>query len=173
MVKRIVSKFKQFFYFGNRSFNDYRQFLKTAVDSGFLFLPLNEFRYKNNEKIICLRHDIDFSLNHSLKIARIENQANISATYFVLHTAKYFYRDISKHKINKSLISKLKYLQNTLGHEIGLHLDLMTIEKAYILNPDEYLKSLLRLLRDEGININGVAPHGSFLIRNYRKELTP
>jgi hypothetical protein len=170
MIKRIVTKLYRFFYFGNRKFNDYEHFLKSATNWGFQILPLNEFIKSNTEKIIGMRHDIDQSLNHSLNIAKIENQANVRATYFVLHTAKYFYTDISRKKINKKLISTLKYLQNDLGHEIGLHLDLMTIEKVYKFEPKEYLKNVLSLLRDEGIHINGVAPHGSFLIKTFRKN---
>lgn len=172
MVKKIVAKIKKFFYYGNRNFADYIKFLDEAKNNGFRFVPLKEFIKEREvgEKIIGLRHDVDSELNHALKIAEIEHRANIKATYFVLHTAKYFYKDIKNDILNDKIIKKLKCLQNTFGHEIGLHLDLMPIEIIYKKDPSLYLKQLLDYLKKEGINIIGVAPHGNLFHQLYRKE---
>lgn len=163
---------KRFFQFGNRTFEDYSNFLKKAKANGFEFVPLREFLFPKepNERKIGLRHDVDSELNHALKIARIEHAAGIKSTYFILHTAGYYYKDISKDKINERLIEKLVYLQNILGHEIGLHTDLMPIELVYKKDPDEYLKNILIHLRNNGINITGVAPHGNLFHHLYKRK---
>lgn len=167
---KYLNKVKRFFHFGNRTFVEYKNFLEKAKNSGFEFVPLRDFLEPRvpNEKIIGLRHDVDTELDHALKIAKIEHDAGIKATYFILHTTGYYSKDISKQKISRKLIGKLLYLQNTLGHEIGLHTDLMPIEIVYKQNPVNYLKKLLVHLRSNGINIMGVAPHGNLFHHIYR-----
>jgi len=172
MKNKILSKIRKFFYYGNRNFADYVKFLYKAKSNGFEFVPLMAFLNKRvpNEKIIGLRHDVDSELNHALKIAKIEHDLGIKSTYFVLHTASYFYKEISSGIINNKLIKKLLYLQDTLGHEIGLHIDLMPIEIVYKKDPVIYVKNLIGLLREKGINIIGVAPHGNLFHHVYRQK---
>lgn len=172
MSNKIFFKIKKFFYFGNRTYEDYIRFLESARKHHYKLVPLRELVDKVNpdEQIIGLRHDIDVSLDLAIKIATIEHRLNIRSTYFVLHTAKYFYKDIPNNKINKRLIRNLLYLQNTLGHEIGLHSDLVTTEYCYQLEPQSYLNKILAFLKSEGINISGIAPHGSLLKSYGRKQ---
>lgn len=172
MNNKYLTKIKRFFQFGNRSFRDYRLFIEKAKRNGFEFVPLMEFtkEKKLNEKIIGLRHDVDSELNHALKIAKIEHDLGVQATYFVLHTASYFYSNISKHRLNSKLIEKLVYLQDTLGHEVGLHIDLMPIEVIFKRDPIAYARNLIALLRDHGINIVGVAHHGNLFHHIYRNK---
>lgn len=172
MVKKYIFKIKKFFQFGNRTFNDYAQFLETAKANGCTFSPLKDFIKPriDGEKLIGLRHDVDSELDHALKIAKIEHDLEVKATYYVLHTAKYFYKDIEANLLQKGLIEKLLYLQNTLGHEIGLHIDLMPIEVVYKKDPLVYTQNLVSFLRSKGLNIVGVAPHGNLFKDIYRKK---
>ncbi|MFQ5650634.1 MAG: hypothetical protein ACE5IY_11890 [bacterium] len=168
---KYLAKIRRFFYYGNRSLQDYGKFLDEAKNHGFRFAPLKEFvkKREHNENIIGLRHDVDCSIDQAFKIAEIEHNANIQATYFVLHTAKYFYQDISKNILNKKLLKKLTHLQNNLGHEIGLHVDLMPIEFNHKKDPFMYLRRLLDCLKKKGINVVGVSPHGNLFHHLYRK----
>jgi len=171
-MKKYITKVKRFFQFENRTFKDYELFIEKAKYNGFEFVQLKEF-LKNkdaNEKIIGLRHDVDSELDHALKIAKIEHNLGVKSTYFVLHTASYFHVDLSKNTLNDKLIKKLLYLQNTLGHEVGLHIDLMPIEIIYKKDPYVFVKSLVGLLKEKGVNIIGVAPHGNLFHHIYRQN---
>lgn len=172
MSNKYINKIKKFFQFGNRTFKNYRLFIEKAKNNDFEFIPLMEFVKHRvpDEKLIGLRHDVDSELNHALKIAKIEHDAGVKATYFVRHTASYFHKNISSNKINDKLLKKLKYLQNTLGHEIGLHTDLMPIEFIYKKDPVLFVKELINLLKDNGINIVGIAPHGNLFHHIYRQK---
>ena len=63
------------------------------------------------------RHDVDFSPQRSLKIAQIENELGISAYYFVLLRSDFY--NLLEHEISQ-IFRKII----TLGHTIGLHLDI-------------------------------------------------
>ena len=86
MPNKIVIKLKKFFEFGNRTFDDYFQFLESARSSGFQLVPLKEFIKKKEagEKSIGLRHDVDASIDWAIKLAVMENKQGIRSTYFVV-----------------------------------------------------------------------------------------
>jgi len=65
----------------------------------------------------CLwRHDIDFSLNRGLALAKIEHEIGIKATYFLNpHCEFYNLAEAGQHAIVKEILS--------LDHDIGLHFD--------------------------------------------------
>lgn len=172
MTPSFIIKIFRFFHFGKRKFTDYKNFLEKAQKSGFVFVPLKELANSKiqHEKVIGIRHDVDNDLDHAFKIAKIEHDLGIKSTYLILHTSKFFFKDISKGKINESLIKKLQFLQNSLGHEIGIHMDLMPIEIIYKKNPFEYLKNLIDLLRSNEINIKGVSPHGNLFKNIYKSK---
>ena len=68
------------------------------------------------KKFIILRHDVDFSLDYALEMAKKETQENIRSTYFIL-LHSFFYNPFDEK--NTSNIKKI----SKLGHEIGLHYD--------------------------------------------------
>jgi len=114
---------------------------------------LDEFTSANT---ICIRHDVDYSLDHAVKFARWENDRGIHSTYFVLHTA-YYYRDRDK-------LHEQMGLLETYGHEVGLHLD--AVNQSVVENHPHYdaaaiiLKVELAELRNAGFDIVGSAAHG-------------
>jgi len=107
--------------------------------------------------VICIRHDVDHSLEHAMKFARWESENGISATYFVLHTAFYY-----KNKI--ALYGWMEELQE-LGHEVGLHLD--TVNNNLVNGVPNYVAAAEQLdielseLRHRGFDIVGSAAHGN------------
>lgn len=162
MSRKIIKKVQKFFYFGQRLHSDYISFLNKAKATGRLLQPLNEYHTASvTTKIIGLRHDVDVSLDWAIKLAEVENSAGARSTYFILHTAEYFFSDIRKRKLNQSLITKLQYLQNQLGHEIGLHTDLITAKNCYGWDQEEFLEYTLELLRKNGIRVHGISSHGT------------
>ena len=117
-------------------------------------LPLRELAATDPEGrvLVGLRHDVDDRLDSALRMAELEHRRGVRATYFVLHTASY-YR-------SPGLLDALGRLQE-LGHEVGWHNDLVTLQLVYGRDPVEYLAGELRRLRENGIDVVGTAAHGS------------
>ena len=76
--------------------------------------PLSETPY------LILRHDVDFSLESSLKMAEIESELGVTSTYCVLFSSKHY------NLMEREALESLRCIVG-LGHEVALHYDL----KAY------------------------------------------
>ena len=96
-------------------FSSYENCLNFAVEENYKFVNLSN-ALESNEKSILLRHDIDFSLDHAIKIAEIEKSLDVQATYFVRTHCKY-YNALSYS--SKEILNKLE----SLGHIVGLHFE--------------------------------------------------
>lgn len=94
--------------------NAYVQLLELLKNKGYHFCFYEEC--DNYEKTVILRHDIDFTIDKALEMAKIEKQLGVKSTYFVLLTTD-FYNIFSKQSYEK-----LKEILS-LGHDIGLHFD--------------------------------------------------
>lgn len=68
------------------------------------------------ESFCLLRHDIDFSINRSLAVAKIEAEKGVKSTFFVNPHSEY-YNIYEKGQFDK-LIDIIG-----MGHEVGLHFD--------------------------------------------------
>lgn len=92
------------------TFNFYEELIKKCPFT----LKVNE--YKNWQKGIILRHDVDFSLDLAFEFSRIEKRNNAFSTYYILLTSD-LYNPLSNdsRKIIKTMLSE--------GFEIGLHFD--------------------------------------------------
>jgi len=86
----------------------------------------------NFKNILILRHDIDQSLEQSIKIATIENRYNIKSTFF-LWLRSPFYNIFEKKYLN------IIYKISKLGHQIGLHFD----ESSYEIKNEKELKKFI------------------------------
>jgi hypothetical protein len=130
------------------TYAEYARFLDRLSER--LVVPMREFA--QGEGDLALRHDVDSRLGSALELARREAERGLPATYFVLHTAPYW--------SDPELLARLRQLQE-LGHEVGLHHDLVTLEKLRGVDTGERLRTDLDRLRSSGIEIRGAAAHGS------------
>jgi hypothetical protein len=111
-----------------------------GIEKGFVISSFECFK-EENQKTVILRHDVDYTLNGVLQLAEIETELGITATYlFRVHAHEY--NCFTPHVY--SLIKQLK----SLGHEIGLHFEAMTIGRALGLHPPDLLKVEKRVLED-------------------------
>lgn len=141
-----------------RAFTDdrYERLLERLADSArYRVVRLCEFgaAEAREQAVVGLRHDVDDRLESALRLARLEHRHGLRSTYFVLHTAAYWH--------DPSLILTLRALQDDLGHEIGWHNDLVTLQCVYGIDARAYLARELGRLREGGLRIHGVASHGS------------
>jgi hypothetical protein len=104
---------------------------------------------------LAIRHDVDLRLDRALDLARMEYQRGVRSTYFVLHTAPYYRSG------DAQLLATLRRIQDDYRHEIGLHNDLLTLQRVHGMDISGYLGHELEWLRAGGIQITGTASHGS------------
>lgn len=65
---------------------------------------------------LALRHDVDYSASSALKMAELERELGVTATYFVLFSDRFYNLHERRYAQTMKRIS-------SLGHEIGLHYD--------------------------------------------------
>lgn len=109
--------------------DNYRRLLRLAK------LNYNFTNFGNlntDESFIILRHDIDYSPHAARKMAKIEAEEGIEATYFVLLHSEFY------NLIEKEITDYLREILD-LGHHLGLHFDC----KYYNIKNEEHLSSLL------------------------------
>lgn len=108
--------------------------------------------YPSRGKCVILRHDIDYSLEQAVKLARIEKELGVHSTYFVLLSSDFY---------NPASSSSYRYLHEilNLGHDIGLHFD----ETAYSYEHfgiEYFIRKEARILSDLiDVNINSFSLH--------------
>ena len=98
--------------YGVDGFRDLVNYLK---ELNFEFVDFFSYKKAKLPSII-FRHDIDFSLEDALKIATLEEELEIKATYFFMLTSNSYSALSPK---NKNLIKEIK----KKGHTISLHFD--------------------------------------------------
>lgn len=132
---------------------DYGRFLERLSAGGFHVVPLRELRDAPADRpVVGLRHDVEERFAGAVDMARLEYAHGMRSTYFVLHTAPYY---------GRSLLPRLKQLQE-LGHEVGWHNDLVTLQCVKGVEPRAYLARELAWLRENGIDVRGTSSHGSY-----------
>lgn len=100
------------------SVDDYRRLLDVFVGAQFALVPAGQLRKHLADRVLYLRHDVDFDPCSMSSIAEAEAELGVKATYYVLLTQHYNPR----HPDNQSAIRHVV----DLGHEIGLHYDMET-----------------------------------------------
>lgn len=136
------------------TYKSYEKLISLLRDKGYEFS--NYRNWKTKDKVVILRHDIDYSLAKAVALARLEYELGVSSTYFVLLTSE-FYNLFAKENLSK--ISKIY----KLGHDIGLHFDEVNYSEEYyrdhggignvILEEVNLLKKII------GIEVDSVSMH--------------
>jgi hypothetical protein len=138
---------------------DYARLLDRLAGGDFHVVPLRELREAPADRpVVALRHDVEERFASALELADLERDRGLRATYFVLHTAPYYKR---------SLLPGLRLLQE-MGHEVGWHNDLVTLQCVKGVPPREYLRRELAWLRENGIDVRGTSSHGSYWTHRLR-----
>jgi hypothetical protein len=91
----------------------YRQLLRIAKAS-YSFLAYEAIQW--HTPFILWRHDLDYSINRAMALARIEAEEGVTATYFVNPRSEFYnpFESGQARRLNQIL---------ELGHRLGLHLD--------------------------------------------------
>ena len=92
-------------------FAHYRELLQAAKAGGYRWAF---FDAEPRDGDLILRHDVDLSLDAALRLAQLEAEEGMAATYFLL-TESVFYNLASSE--GRAAIERLR----ALGHRVGLH----------------------------------------------------
>jgi hypothetical protein len=111
----------------NFTFSYLKRMLLAAINEGYVISSFEKYKEYNKNTII-LRHDVDYTLNGVMQIALIEHDLGISST-FMFRVHAHEYNLFTPHVFR--MVSDLR----KLGHEIGLHLEAMTVGRALGLDP--------------------------------------
>lgn len=115
----------------NFSYKHYREMLKKALNAGFVICNFRDYeKNKKEEKLIILRHDVDYSPKRALNIAKIEKSLNVKSTFFIRVHGEHY------HPIERKSLDIFKEILK-MGHEIGLHYEARTYAKKLGMSPKE------------------------------------
>ena len=109
MTNREKYKFDDF------TFGNYKRLIELAKSNGFEFI-LHKDEYIAERKDVIWRHDVEFEPDYALRMALIEHDEGVKATYFFqLHSP--YYNVMEQH------YRKVFHQIKDLGHCVGLHFD--------------------------------------------------
>ncbi len=124
----------------------YRQFLQTLLTKKYSFHTMQGFIHAPLGKCIILRHDVDRKPHNSLRMAKLEYELGIKATYYFRIIPKTFKPDIIKEIAE-------------LGHEIGYHYECLAETNGDYEKALEDFENNLSKLR-EIYPVKNIAMHG-------------
>lgn len=141
--------------FGGHSLDKLEALLSEARE----VVPMRDvYQGARSADVIGLRHDVDDnpgSLRTALAIADWEHERGFRSTFYLLHTASYWEDDLFLGDACDHMAS--------LGHEIGIHVNALTVALQDRVDPDWVLHCAISRLRSYGHQVDGFAAHGDQL----------
>lgn len=110
----MTNDFRKRYHYDDFTYDEYRALLQLAKQN-YVF-RLYDDAIDAAKKSVLWRHDVDMSMHSALRIARIEAEENIKATYFLLPSSSFY-------NLFESEITKIVREIAKLGHSFGLHFD--------------------------------------------------
>jgi hypothetical protein len=156
------------------SFGQYEELLQELSKPTYRLLPLHEFRQTvdSTKILVGIRHDVDCHPFKALFMAQMEKSYNISATYFILHSAEYYGHYSLKGVTRYPAMNEIYQKIYRLGNEIGIHNDLMALMVFTNIDPLEFTHQEIAYYQSLEIPIYGTSSHGSkFVISEHLKNL--
>jgi len=143
----------------------YRCFLeKIRSIVGLQLVPLSNLLSGDTSRgsVVAFRYDIDIDPEVGLLMARENARFGVPGSFYFLHTAYYYGQMKRRIFYRNPLMSEWCKSFIVAGCEIGLHLDPFTLYKNYNIDGAQAVKEEIQWLREQGVNIKGVAAHNSY-----------
>jgi hypothetical protein len=118
---------------------------------------------RRSARTVLLRHDTDSDIDGALRLARWEAERGYRATYFVLHD-DWYYRGNRDGRPSRYVRRRLGEIFS-LGHEIGIHNNAISVGLRTGRDPVEILSEELGHLREAGFEVTGTSAHADPLGR--------
>lgn len=139
--------------------NKYNHFCSVLKNLSCPIITVKEYIDRNqpNEFVVVLRHDVDRKLSAAVKMACIEAEKGIRASYYVR---------MIRNTFKPSGLKKI----DSLGHEIGYHYEVLAKAKGNKKKAINIFKTELNALR-KIIPISTICMHGSPLSKWYNSDI--
>lgn len=98
------------------TFGGYEELINLLDVNGYKITDY--YNWKENDKCVILRHDVDNDLKKALKMAEFEARHSVKSTYFVLLTSNFYNMHSQR---NREIVNEIR----DMGHIVGLHFDEM------------------------------------------------
>jgi hypothetical protein len=134
--------------------------LRSLVDAADEAVPVRDAfarRHDWPERFLTIRHDMDHDVENAMRFAAWEADHGIKSTYYVLHNDWYWGADAAKP--SRFVLNALDAIAS-LGHEIGLHNQAITVALRQRTDPLLVLDRALAALRLRGFDVVGTVAHG-------------
>jgi len=95
----------------------YKDLLQSIITSNYSIQTFEKYLISPEKKVVILRHDVDKKPKNALRVAYIEHEIGVKASYNFR---------IVKESFDESIINKI----TNLGHEIGYHYEDLCIAKG-------------------------------------------
>jgi len=126
----------------------YRRLIQSFLDCGYDIVPVRVYLEKNSlEKVIVLRHDVDELPQNALRMAKVENDLGVCATYYFRRVPKSDHPDIIRQIA-------------AMGHEIGYHYEDLSSANGDMVKAIESFSANLQYFR-QYYPVKTVCMHGS------------
>jgi hypothetical protein len=146
------------------TFEYYNDFIDFMIKSDHMDIrALREFMdpMEPDRLVIGLRHDMDGDIVTGVKAAASLARRNVSASFYILHTAFYYGRfEEEKFLRYPGVEYFVKQIIET-GREFGIHQDPLEIYQGHQINGTQAFETELAWLRLIGADIKGVVAHNS------------
>ncbi len=136
------------------SLQGYRALLLALRGHGYSLVPVTTMKTRI-AKSAHIRHDVDLHLYGVDRIARIEADLGVSATYYILMTGPY-------NPLSSQNLAVLKTLLE-MGHEIGLHYDLQIYPESLTAASERINLEIALLEHAVGCEIRTIVRHQPYL----------
>lgn len=140
--------------FDDFTLSNYRRMLELALTQGFQFIGYTD-DFVLDRKDVLWRHDVEFEPDIALKMAGMEHDVGVKATYFFqLHCP--YYNLFDEH------YSKIFCQIKELGHHVGLHFDC----RYWGISDESQLKDYIELdcayfEKNFGVKLNAFSFHNT------------
>jgi len=137
------------------SYDHYREIVESAK-SKYRILSLQDYKRFAEDRVLLLRHDIDAKVRRATRMAKLEHDLGVKATYFVrVHAELYNPFGFRTYPLLKGIVD--------MGHEIGLHFENLDFSHITNEDPSSVLRREIGVLETVlGVKIKGIAAHRGF-----------
>lgn len=126
----------------------YQELISAFKGKEYQFLTFEEYMTSTTEgKVLILRHDVDEKAWNALKMAKVENELGVKATYFFRIVKQSNVPEVIKEIVN-------------LGHEVGYHYEDLATAEGDINKALESFKQNLNYFR-QFYPVKSICMHGS------------
>ena len=116
------------YQFADFTHDAYKSLLINLLDQGYKFISYSEI--DEDGPWVLWRHDLDFSPQRALKLAKIEAELGLKSTFFLLPHSRFY--NLFEKEVS-DIIEEIK----SLGHHIGLHFDFAHYQNQDLAYPEK------------------------------------